>query len=80
MHKIDKFLSKLNRKNRDSIEFLIKKVLERKFDNLDNKKLKGFEDIFRVRKGTIRIVYQRNENKVIILVVDKRDDDTYNKF
>ena len=46
MHKIDKFLSKLNRKNRDSIEFLIKKVLERKFYNLDNKKLKGFKDIF----------------------------------
>lgn len=77
MHKIDKFLSKLHKKSRNSIESLIKKILNREFGDLDNKKLKGFKDIFRIRKGKIRIIYQKTESNIIILTVDKKKDDTY---
>lgn len=56
---------------------MIRKILKKEFDDLDNKKLKGYKDIFRVRKGKIRIIYQVIGNKMIILVINKRKDDIY---
>mgnify|MGYP002630306630 CR=1 FL=1 len=77
MNKIEKFLRKMDKKKRIPIKSLIGEIMNRRFEGLDNKKLKGFSDIFRVRKGKIRIIYQKIENKIIILVVDKKRDDTY---
>jgi len=48
-----------------------------RFDNLDIKKLKGFQDVFRVRKGRLRIVYQLLGRKIIFLKIDKRKKNTY---
>lgn len=77
MHKIDKFLLKLDRKNRDLIELLIKKIKKEEIGDLDYKKLKGFNNIFRVRKRKFRIIYQKIKEEIKILVVDKKNDDIY---
>jgi len=77
MDKIDKALSKLTFKERKRIKDIVKALQLGRFDNLDIKKLKGFQDIFRVRKGGLRIVYQLLGIRIIILKVDKRKEDTY---
>ena len=49
------------------------------FNGLDIKKLKGRQDIYRVRKGKIRIIYRFNtDSKIIILTIERRNDNTYN--
>ncbi len=77
MDKIDKALSKLTFKEKERIKNVIKALQLGRFNNLDIKKLKGLQDIFRVRKGGIRIVYQLSGRRIIILKIDKRKEDTY---
>ncbi len=77
MDKIDKALSKLTFKEKERMKDIIKALQLGRFDNMDIKKLKGFKDIFRVRKGELRIVYQLLDRRIIILKVDKRKEDTY---
>ena len=77
MDKIDKALSKLVSKEKARIKNIIKALQSGRFDNLNIKKLKGFQDVFRVRKGGFRIVYRLFDKKIIILKIDKRKEDTY---
>ena len=77
MDKIDKALSKLTFKEKERIKNIIKALQLGRFDNMNIKKLKGFKDVFRVRKGELRIVYQLLGRRIIILKVDKRKEDTY---
>lgn len=44
---------------------------------LDIKKLKGREDIFRVRKGDVRIIYQLRDGGIFVLAIDRRNEKTY---
>ncbi len=77
MDKIDKALDKLVFKEKELMKNIIKALQLGRFDNLDIKKLKGFKDIFRVRKEGLRIVYQLLCKRIIILKIDKRKEDTY---
>ena len=79
MDKIDKFLVKLIAKQRKEIEDIVTNILKGDLDGLNHKKLKGFANIFRVRKGNIRIQYQRREgdNLPIILDIQYRNEKTY---
>lgn len=77
MDKIDKALNELIFKEKGRIKNIIKALQLGRFDNLDIKKLKGFQDVFRVRKGRLRIVYQLLGRKIIFLKIDKRKEDTY---
>ncbi len=78
MDKISKILSKLTSKEKDQIKNIIKALQMGRFDNLDIKKLKGASDIFRVRKGNIRVIYQIRNNQTFILKVGRRKETTYN--
>ncbi len=78
MNKIDKFLRKLSYKERLEIEKTIGLIILEKFDGLDIKKLKGINNLFRVRKGRIRIIYGITFEKMpIIIAIDYRNDTTY---
>jgi len=77
MDKIDKALNKLIFKEKEQMKNIIKALQLGRFDNLNIKKLKGFQDVFRVRKGRLRIVYQLLGRKIIFLKIDKRKKDTY---
>jgi len=77
MDKIDKALNELIFKEKERIKNIIKALQLGRFDNLDIKKLKGFQDVFRVRKGRLRIVYQLLGRKIIFLKIDKRKKNTY---
>jgi mRNA-degrading endonuclease RelE of RelBE toxin-antitoxin system len=79
MDKITKALKKLTAKERKIIKEILVKIKNQQFGNLDVKKLKGREDIFRVRKGEIRIIYRIDKTgNIFILSIEKRNDNTYN--
>lgn len=78
MDKIDKFLKKISKKDREKIEELIFKIINKDFTGLDYKKLKGYSNIYRVRKREIRITFTFDENDIInIIAISKRREDTY---
>ncbi|MBI2045951.1 MAG: hypothetical protein HYT28_00820 [Parcubacteria group bacterium] len=77
MDKLDKFLKKLSEKKREEIERLVMDIINNRFDGLDCKKLKGARDIFRVRKGDIRILFKKTEREILILSIERRNDNSY---
>ena len=77
MDKIGKVLQKLTSKEKFLIKEIIKALQSERFDNLDIKKLKGYDDVFRVRRGKIRIVYRLKRKDLIIVRIDRRSKKTY---
>ena len=77
MHKIDKFLAKLEEKQRERILLIITRIKSHDFIGLDLKKLKGGFDIYRVRSGQYRILFHLTKEGIYLLGVTNRDDTTY---
>lgn len=78
MDKIRKALEKLTPKEREKIKGILLKLKNRQFEDLNLKKLKGRGDIFRIRKGQIRIVYRVDQKgNIFILTVERRSDVIY---
>lgn len=61
-----KFIDKLPVTEKQRIVTAIEKLPEGE----DIKKLKGYEGILRLRVGSYRIIYQIDENKLIITIID----------
>lgn len=80
MDKISKALKRLSLKERRQIKEFLLKIENGDFTGLDVKKLKDQEDIFRVRKGDLRIIFQRKNGIITILTIERRSEDTYKKF
>lgn len=78
MDKISKALQKLIPKERHQIKAILIKLQSGNLKGLDLKKLKGREDIFRVRTGNIRIIYHSHNKQVNVLAIERRSDITYN--
>jgi mRNA interferase RelE/StbE len=78
MPNLKKLLSRFDEEERKIIEILIKKIVSLNWKNLDIKKLKGYEDVFRVRKGKIRIIFSKNKKEINIISIERRCEDTYN--
>ena len=72
-----KVLSKLHVKERRSIELIVQRILNQQCDGLDIKKLQGIEDIYRVRKGDLRIMYRRSGNHIEVIAIERRTSTTY---
>ncbi len=78
MQNLDKKLKKFSAKERTEIEHLVEKILDRQFTGLDCKKLKGLKNIFRIRKGKIRIIFElKNNLEPFILTIERRKENTY---
>jgi mRNA-degrading endonuclease RelE of RelBE toxin-antitoxin system len=78
--KIAKFLQKLPPKDLKIIKEVILLLSKNQIDNLNVKKLKGSTNIYRARKGNIRIIFSKEKDVVKILQISKRDDQTYSKY
>ena len=78
--KIEKALRKLTEKERKLVKNILTKIQRGGVKDLDIKKLKGRDDIFRVRKGRIRVVFRKNNNKIFVLSIERRSDSTYKDF
>ena len=75
--RITKLLARLSEKERRHIKAILKKILSNDTRLLDVKKLKGRDDVFRVRKGTLRILFQKTKQQTTILAVERRSETTY---
>lgn len=77
--KIDKVLLKLSEEERAKLKQVLTRIWNHDIVNLDLKKLKGHDDIFRVRVGKMRIIFRRDEDEQIyIIAVERRSESTYN--
>jgi len=47
---------------------------------LHTKKLSGYENIYRAKKGRLRVIYRKDASGVAILDVNLRSDTTYKKY
>ena len=77
MPSLKKLLSRFNKKERKIIEFLIEKIISLNWRNLDIKKLRGYQNIFRARKAKIRIIFVKNQKEISIITIERRREDTY---
>jgi mRNA-degrading endonuclease RelE of RelBE toxin-antitoxin system len=78
--KITKFLQKLPPKDLEIIKEVILLLGKNQIDNLNVKKLKGSTNIYRARKGNIRIIFSKEKDSIKILQISKRDDQTFSKY
>ena len=67
----------LTEEERGSIQELLLQLSSGNTRGLDIKKLKGRNDIFRVRKGDIRIIYRKDALDIFILSIERRNEGTY---
>ena len=80
MDKIEKALRKLTPKERQLFTQLLQLIQQRQFAGLDMKRLVGHDDIYRVRKGKYRIIFRVDGDRVFILALERRSDQTYSKY
>ena len=79
--KITKALQRFTSKERQTIREVLGKIKNRDFQGLDVKKLEGRDDIFRVRKGRIRIIYRCDQDReIFVLAIERRSEKTYRHF
>ena len=77
MPSLKKLLAKFTGKERAEIESLVAEIIDLDWRNLDIKKLKGYGDVFRARKGSIRVIFSKREREITIFKIDRRNDHTY---
>ncbi|PIX62256.1 hypothetical protein CO057_00460 [Candidatus Uhrbacteria bacterium CG_4_9_14_0_2_um_filter_41_50] len=77
VNKIDKALSKFSNKEKAEFKKILQKVKAGDFLALDIKKLKNRQDIYRIRKGSMRIIFQKTDHGIKILSFERRLDNTY---
>ena len=80
MDKIQKALENLNPKEQEGIKEILNKLSAKQFENLNIQKLKGHKEIFRVRKGNLRIIYRQSAGNIFVLAIERRSEKTYRNF
>lgn len=80
MDKISKALKRLTEKERNVVGDILRRIKDDDISDLDIKKLKGHDNIFRVKKGKIRIIFQKVKNNFLILSIERRSSKTYNNL
>jgi len=79
MDRIDKALKRLNPREKQRFKEILLQIKIGNFQGLDLKKLKGREDIFRVRKGNMRIIFRKRADSIKILALERRGSKAYRK-
>lgn len=75
--KAKKFIDKLPKNE----QFRVVRAIENLPNGEDIKKLKGHDDLLRLRVGDYRIVYTINHGELIIIVIDAGNrGEIYNKY
>lgn len=81
MDKLTKVLHKLSPKERSAFTVLLNAIQQGRVGHLDVKKLTGHDDIFRVRKGSYRVIFRKTRSgEVFILALERRTDRTYSQW
>ena len=77
MDSIEKALKKLLSGERRRVKQILEYLQRGSTHALDIKKLKGRDDVFRVRMGSIRILYRMDATGIRVLAIERRNEHTY---
>ena len=78
MDRISKLLGKLTLKESARLKELLVQIQKGDIAALDIKKLKGRNDLFRARKGNMRVIFRiSDKNSIFIIALEKRSEKTY---
>ena len=80
MNDLQKAIAKLPKEYRVLFDSLMLRLLARDFFGLDMTKLKGHKDIFRIKRGKLRIIFRMNKEGLSVLEVGFRSEKTYRNF
>ncbi len=75
--KIKKVLRRLVEKERKIVKDILENIEKENLKGLNIKKLKGYDDIFRVRKRGIRIIFKKTGKNIFVLSIERRSSKTY---
>jgi len=78
--KIAKALSKLSAQEKAKIKQILEQIKSGQLSDVDLKRLKGHKDIFRIRKGDLRVIYRSADSQISILAIERRSEKTYRDF
>ena len=80
MDRNQKFLKRLSDKEFVAVQSILRKISQRDTRNLDVTKLSGYKDVYRVRIGSLRIIFLDTGNYTEILEIGRRSEKTYRDF
>ncbi|HEY4503133.1 MAG TPA: hypothetical protein VJC14_01740 [Candidatus Paceibacterota bacterium] len=80
MDHIQKSLKRLSGKERGQVRIILERLRDDDSLGLDLQKLAGSEDIYRVRKGDLRIIFLRKGKDIFVLAIERRSEKTYRNF
>ena len=80
MDPLEKLFGRIPKKDRIRIHGALEQLLARDFSGLQRQRLKGYEDIYRIRVGNYRIIYFDDGSEIILKAVRKRNEATYSEF
>lgn len=80
MDKTDKFIARLSPKERAWVQQAIADILAKNLSSYDLKKMKGHANLYRIRIGSLRLVFIEGKTDARILLVERRSDTTYRDF
>jgi mRNA-degrading endonuclease RelE of RelBE toxin-antitoxin system len=78
--KITKALNKLSPQEKAKVKQILEQIKSGELAGMDVKRLKGHNDIFRIRKSDIRVIYRSSGSKFSILAIERRSEKTYRDF
>lgn len=79
MDKIAKALLKLSQIERRKLKEILAKIDKNDLSGLDLKKLQARDDVYRVRKGDMRVIFHKTNKTIKILALERRTTTTYRK-
>jgi len=74
---LEKLLSNFGKEDREVLEFLIEKIISLNWQGLNIRKLKGYQDVFRLRKRRLRIIFIKRDNIISFINIERKNESTY---
>ena len=74
MDKINKFLLKLSKKERTVLLKIMNDLMNGETKHYNIKALKGFNGLYRLKKGKVRIVYAKQNKQTFMINIAYRKD------
>ncbi|MFN7161026.1 MAG: type II toxin-antitoxin system RelE family toxin [Candidatus Gracilibacteria bacterium] len=74
MDKINKFLKNLSHSERELLREIILRIVQNNLETLDVKKLQSTKNLYRIRKGNIRIVFVKQKSQNVLINIYFRKD------
>ncbi|OGW84663.1 MAG: hypothetical protein A3C35_04265 [Omnitrophica bacterium RIFCSPHIGHO2_02_FULL_46_11] len=80
MDKLAKSLAKLSPKEQKQLDRILARLINLDWLGLDIVKLRGNDEVYRVRGGRLRVIFSYHGKQVKILQIERRPEKTYRNY